>query len=165
MNPEGLYQSIKTNNSDKLVKFVKGNGEDESNIDFSKWTDLEKWVYLLKNMHSWDIAPPIYRIGFFKKVLNIAEVSKLGPEEQKMYRTSLQDKVDFEHSLAQAAEDAKKYGIKEGKKEGIKEGVELKNHEVVVNLILKFKFSDEQIVAAANVTLAYVQKVREELKQ
>jgi len=57
----------------------------------------------------------------------------------------------------------KREGIQTGIKKGIKEGEAIARHDFVENLILKFNFSDEQAAVAAEVSVAFVKKVRKEL--
>ncbi|MBB5438607.1 UDP-N-acetylglucosamine transferase subunit ALG13 [Pedobacter sp. AK017] len=52
----------------------------------------------------------------------------------------------------------------EGIEIGIKKTEARKNHDFVENLIVKFGFSDEQVVAAAEVSINFVKKVRKELE-
>ncbi len=56
-------------------------------------------------------------------------------------------------------------GIEKGIVTGIQQGSEKKSYEVVENLIVKLGLSDEQITDVANVSLAFVKKVRRELNK
>lgn len=59
-------------------------------------------------------------------------------------------------------------GIEKGIEQGIKKGIEKtearKNHDFVENLIKKMGLSDEQAADVAEVTIAFVKKVRKELE-
>jgi hypothetical protein len=48
-------------------------------------------------------------------------------------------------------------------KDGVKKTEARKNHNFVENLIEKFGFSDEQASTAAEVSVAFVKKIRKEL--
>jgi len=52
-------------------------------------TDLDKWLYVLKNMSSMNKIPVYLRKPIFEKLFNIAEYSNLTKEEKTMYDTSL----------------------------------------------------------------------------
>jgi hypothetical protein len=56
-------------------------------------------------------------------------------------------------------------GYKEGQHEGYKEGETNKSYEVVRNLIIKMGLSDEQAADISGVSIAFVKKVRAELKR
>jgi len=55
-------------------------------------------------------------------------------------------------------------GIEKGIEKGIRIGVEKKNYDIVKNLIIKMGLSDSQAAEVAEVSVAFVAKVREELK-
>jgi hypothetical protein len=55
-------------------------------------------------------------------------------------------------------------GVKKGIEKGIEKTEARKNHDFVENLIKKLGLSDEQAAAVAEVTIAFVKKVREELE-
>jgi hypothetical protein len=57
-----------------LLKFVKTDGELE--------TDLDKWLYVLKNMSRIDKIPAYLRKPIFEKLFSIAEYSNLTKEEK-----------------------------------------------------------------------------------
>lgn len=127
-----------------MSKFVKT----ETELD----TDLDKWLYVLKNMSNMDKIPVYLRKPVFEKLFNIAEYSNLTKEEKTMYDTSLKRKWDTKVVLD--------YAINEAVKE-----VELKkNFSFVKGLIEGTHFSDEKIAGLASVPLEFVQKVRAELQ-
>lgn len=51
-------------------------------------------------------------------------------------------------------------GVKKGIEQGIEQGIDLKNHEIVQNLIMKLGLSDEQVAGVAGVTVGFVKEVR-----
>lgn len=77
------------------------------------------------------------------------------------YDSNLKKQWDNYSALTSAEEKGVEIGLEKGKLEG----VELKNHEVVVNLLSADRFNDEEIAAFAGVYLSYVQKIRAELQQ
>lgn len=132
-------------------------------------TDLEKWVFMLKNMSQLNKIPRYLDKRVFQRIFQIAEINKLTKEEREMYEASLREKWDYENVLASARreEGEKKYseGKLEGKLEGKAEGSEQKSYEVVSNLISEFDFSDEQAARASGTTVDSVRKVRAKLAQ
>jgi len=75
----------------ELPKFNKREGELE--------TDLDRWMYVLKNMAKMDKIPTYLRKPIFEKVFQIAEYAKLNEEEREMYNTSLMRKINMEDAL------------------------------------------------------------------
>lgn len=128
----------------ELIKFVKT----EAELD----TDLNRWLYVLKNMSSMDKIPVYLRKPIFEKLFNIAEYSNLTKEEKTMYDTSLKRKWDNKAVLDYAVNEAVK-------------DVELKkDFSFVKGLVEGTSFSDEKIADLASVSLEFVQKVRAELQ-
>lgn len=143
----------------ELINFVK----EEPDLK----TDLDKWLYVLKNMSKMEKLPLYLRKPIFEKLFNIAEYNKLTKEEQAMYDVSLKRKWDEEntrnYARQQGLEEGFAEGVEKGIEKGIEKGAEFKSYEVVSNLILAGRFSTTEIVSFANVTAAFVEKVRADL--
>ena len=106
----------------ELVNFVKEEADLQS--------DLDGWLFVLKNMSKLNRIPVYFRKPIFEKLFNISEYSKLSKEEKHMYDISLKRKWDEEairiyqeQSLADAKREGEKNKAlaiaKEMKKEGI----------------------------------------------
>lgn len=99
----------------ELVNFVK----EESELQ----TDLESWLFVLKNMSRLDKIPVYLRKPIFEKLFQIAEYSKLSKEEKAMYDVSLKRKWDNKAVLDFAKEEGRKEEAiaiaREMKKEGL----------------------------------------------
>ncbi|WP_262248710.1 Rpn family recombination-promoting nuclease/putative transposase [Parapedobacter soli] len=123
----------------ELIKFVKT----EAELD----TDLDKWLYVLKNMSSMNKIPVYLRKPIFEKLFNIAEYSNLTKEEKTMYDTSLKRKWDNKAVLDYAVNEAAKEAAKEAKQEEKMEiAREMKMDGISVEQIAKFtKLSIEKI--------------------
>jgi len=93
----------------ELLNFKKA----ESDLD----TELDKWLYALKNMSKMDEIPVCLQQPVFKKLFNIAEYINLTKEEQMSYDQELKNEWDNNSALAYAKEK----GIEEGREEGIEE--------------------------------------------
>jgi predicted transposase/invertase (TIGR01784 family) len=85
-------------------------------------TNLDKWVYLLKNMHLLDKLPEFLNEGIFQKVFNITEMSKLTKDARMRYERDLKTKSDYDGGIAYAIEKAEIHGHAKGQKEGLAEG-------------------------------------------
>jgi len=125
-------------------------------------TDLEKWLFILKNMSRLEKVPVYLRKPIFQRVFQIAEVGALTKEERMLYDASLKAKRDWDNTVAWAAQQAAEEAAKKATaKERAK--AEAKSYEVVRNLIVDFDFTDEQAAKASQTSIAFVQKVRKEL--
>lgn len=114
----------------ELVNFAKSEKEVDS--------ELDKWLYVLKNMSRMDKLPLFTRKTIFEKVFSIAEYSNMTGEEKTMYNTALKRKWDNKNVLDYAVKTAKEEGIKVGiKEERIKVVHSLKNMGMPVKDIAK----------------------------
>jgi len=82
----------------ELNKFVKSEAELE--------TDLDKWLFILKNINRMDKLPVYLRKPIFEKLFNIAEYTNLTKEERNMYDSSLKYKWDNKNVLDTAVKEA-----------------------------------------------------------
>ncbi|WP_312192027.1 Rpn family recombination-promoting nuclease/putative transposase [Sphingobacterium sp.] len=149
----------------ELVNFVKAEAE--------LVNDLDRWLYVLKNMSSLNGLSTYLRKPIFEKLFRLAEYSKLKPEEREMYNVSLRNKWDAEsirssqeELLKRAREKAMAEGRAEGREEGIAEG-EAKGKaagkaEVIKNLLSLNKFSISEIAEVADVTIEFVKQIESE---
>ena len=127
----------------ELTKFVKGDTELE--------TDLDKWLYVLKNISRMDKIPVYLRKPIFEKLFSIAEYTNLTKEEKTMYDSSLKYKWDNKNVLDYAVSTAEAKGIKQGIEKGKHEEAlaiarEMKKDGLPLTQIVKFtKLSIEEI--------------------
>lgn len=120
-------------------------------------TDLDGWLYVLKNMSKLNKIPLYLRKPIFEKLFNIAEYSKLTKEEKEMYDASLKRKWDTAGAL--------EYARREGEEKGIEKGAEQKSYNVVANLIQQLGLDDEAAAGVAEVSIDFVRKVRAALEK
>ena len=146
----------------ELVNFVKAEAE--------LVNDLDRWLYVLKNMSSLNGLSTYLRKPIFEKLFQLAEYSKLKPEEREMYNVSLRNKWDAESirssqedQLKRAREKAMAEGKAEGKAEGEVIGKAEGKAEVIKNLLSSNKFSISEIAELANVTVEFVNEVQAEI--
>ncbi|MBB6274309.1 putative transposase/invertase (TIGR01784 family) [Pedobacter cryoconitis] len=119
----------------ELPKFDKREDELEN--------ELDKWVYVLKHMHSLGKIPEYLDKRIFQKIFNVAEMGKLSPEQRFLYESDLQKQSDYQCVLADMVEK----GMEKGKLEfSIEIARAMKKENFDIYKIAKFtKFSIEQI--------------------
>jgi predicted transposase/invertase (TIGR01784 family) len=113
-------------------------------------SDLEKWLYILKNMSRLKKIPIFLRKPIFQQVFQIAEMSALTKEERMLYDASLKAKRDWNNTVAWAAEEAAKLAAEQARKEErvkaaeekyamqIESAIEMKKDRLAVAQIAKF---------------------------
>ena len=106
-------------------------------------TKFDKWLYVLKNLSKLDRLPERLQENIFKKVFNIAEISKFSEKEYVSYQDSLKYYRDLKNSLDTAFD------------EGIKEGVE----KVALTLI-KNGSDNDFISNSTGLTLDQIENLR-----
>jgi predicted transposase/invertase (TIGR01784 family) len=110
----------------ELVNFVKKEIQLE--------TELDKWLYVLKNMSTMDKIPVYLRKPIFEKLFNIAEYSNLTKEEKTMYDSSMKYKWDNKNVLDYALKEGMEQG---GYKKALEIARELKKEGLAVEFIAK----------------------------
>jgi len=119
----------------ELSKFVKTDTELE--------TDLDRWLYVLKNISRFEKIPVYLRKPIFEKLFSIAEYTNLTREEKAMYDSSLKYKWDNKNVVDYARQE----GMEKGKREeAITIAREMKKDGLPIAQIVKFtKLSVEEI--------------------
>jgi predicted transposase/invertase (TIGR01784 family) len=100
----------------ELSKFVK--------TETDLGTDLDKWLYVLKNMSRMEKIPVYLRKPIFEKLFSIAEYTNLTKEEKAMYDSSLKYKWDNKNVLDYAVSTAEARGEAKGMEKGMEKGIE-----------------------------------------
>ena len=113
----------------EIPKFLKSENELTS--------ELDNWLFLLKNMSRLDKIPVFLRKPVFSKLFNIAEVSNLTGKEKMAYDESLKIKWDNYSGMDYAIKEGVKEGIKEGLKEGMKKGKEESKKEIALAMKIR----------------------------
>ena len=86
-------------------------------------SDLDKWMYMLKNMSRLDQIPVYLNKRVFQQIFKIAEIANLTREEQMSYEASLKDKWDYENVLNTALREEREKSYKEGEQQGEQKGM------------------------------------------
>ena len=68
-------------------------------------TNLDKWLFLLKNMQTMKKVPSRLQSLIFQRVFNIAEYTVMSKADQKQYEESLKQYNDLKNSLDTAHQD------------------------------------------------------------
>ncbi|MGJ7031458.1 Rpn family recombination-promoting nuclease/putative transposase [Niabella hirudinis] len=118
-------------------------------------TDVERWLYVLRNMRKMKEIPLTLQGETFQQVFEIAEVANLKKEEYMLYQKDVLDRWT-EYAVLKTAKD-------KAILEGMEKGAEQKSYEVVKNLILEHGFTDAQAAETTGVSLDFVKKVRRNL--
>jgi predicted transposase/invertase (TIGR01784 family) len=116
-------------------------------------TDLDKWLYVFRNMSLMDKIPAYLRKPIFEKLFSIAEYTNLTKEERTMYDESLKRKWDNKNVMDYAVSTAEERGLAKGLEEGehkkaLEIALEMKKEGMPLAQIAKFtKLSVEEIEA------------------
>ena len=151
----------------EIPKFTKVEKELETGVD--------KWLFVLKNMSRLKKIPLILNTRIFSKLFNIAAVSNLTKEDYMKYEKDLMASWDeyaikktIEHDRQVAMEEGMEKGMEEGMEKGMEKGREQGREEgkseVVRNLLTVSAFSIAEIANFANVSEAFVRKIKKQIK-
>ncbi|GAB3432108.1 Rpn family recombination-promoting nuclease/putative transposase [Niabella aquatica] len=116
-------------------------------------TDLERWLYVLRNMGELEKIPVILNKRIFQKLFKIAEVANLKKEEYMLYEKNLLDKWT-EYSVLKTAEER-----------GMEKGREEMQEQIVKNLIIELGLEDQEVARIAETPVSFVKKIRASLKK
>lgn len=89
-------------------------------------TDFERWIFVLKNMNTFERMPFLARDAVFQKLAQIADISALSEEEHKKYDESIKVMRDTIATYNGA--------LKEGEEIGIAKGIRQNQIATAVNL-------------------------------
>ena len=86
-------------------------------------TDFERWIYILKNMNTFDRMPFEARNAVFKKLSEITDISALSREDRERYDESLKIMRDYYATMEGATIIGRREGMEKGMKEGMEKGM------------------------------------------
>ncbi len=98
-------------------------------------TELDKWLFVLKNLSNLDKIPVILDKRIFSKLFKIAETANLTKEEHKMYEASLMQKWDYENGIDYAVKTAVKTAEKKIMEKTAKS---IKDDKFPIDIIAKY---------------------------
>jgi conserved hypothetical protein (putative transposase or invertase) len=111
-------------------------------------SDLDNWLYVLKNMSRMNKIPQYLKKSIFQKLFQISEYINLPTEEKEMYDRSMK----YQWDLANIMDTQKE--------EGIAEGMEKGKAEIVCRMIRQGQWTDCQIAEVTGVGLDVVENLR-----
>ena len=85
-------------------------------------TDMDQWLYLLKNLSKLDKIPSFLDKRIFGLIFDIGEVAKLKTEDKMNYEASLKRKRDAESVRLTQERIGREKGLKEGLEKGLEKG-------------------------------------------
>lgn len=113
--------------------------------------DFERWIYILKNMSTFERMPFQARNAVFKKLSEITDISALSHEEREKYDESLKYMRDYNASLEGAKIIGHREGLQAGLKEGKKEGL-LESQTNIARMMLNDGESIDKIMRYTGLT-------------
>ena len=124
-------------------------------------TDFERWIYILKNMSTFERMPFEARNAVFKKLAQIADISALTPEDKERYDESVKVLLDYNATMEGATIigkcEGREQGIKEGREQGIKEGIQ-QDKLKIARLMLQQGEPTSKIIYYTGLTEADIKK-------
>ncbi|MDE6153658.1 MAG: Rpn family recombination-promoting nuclease/putative transposase [Muribaculaceae bacterium] len=111
-------------------------------------TELEKLLYLIKNMHKMDKNSEPYRSKKYADLFDASETSMLAAEDVVAYSQSYEKMVEDQAAIAYAGELSRIEGRKEGRKEGMQEG----RRQAAIEVARKLMAMNMDISTIADVT-------------
>ncbi|QEC52887.1 hypothetical protein FRZ59_11450 [Anseongella ginsenosidimutans] len=103
-------------------------------------SDLERWIYLMKQLHLIQKRPAFFNNTAFRKLFNVTEIDKLNPEEQKMYKLTIDADRNWRNVISYAKYEEKLIFAE--------------------TLIRDTSFNDQKIAALVGVEECFVRQVR-----
>ena len=116
-------------------------------------TDFERWIYILKNMSTFERMPFEARNAVFKKLAQIADISALTPEDKERYDESVKVLLDYNATM----EGATIIGKCEGREHGIQEGIQ-QDKLKIARLMLQQGEPTSKIIYYTGLTEADIKK-------
>lgn len=81
-------------------------------------SDLDKWMFLLKNLPTLTDIPPCLQSGIFRKVIDTAEIAAFTAEEKIQYERNMMTENDYRNTIEFAAMEGEVRGEARGEAKG-----------------------------------------------
>jgi predicted transposase/invertase (TIGR01784 family) len=85
--------------------------------------DFERWIYVLKNMETFNRMPWAAKNSVFRKLAEVAEVSNLSKEDRIKYDAALRHYRDTLNAMQGAEDKGLKKGLAIGEEKGLAKGI------------------------------------------
>lgn len=104
--------------------------------------DLERWIYVLKNMEALNRLPWAAQNSMFERLAQIADISALSKEERLKYDEAIKKYRDtlcvmegaVQKGLAEGLAEGLAKGLAEGHAKGLAEGLEKEQKDTIMRL-------------------------------
>lgn len=111
-------------------------------------TEMDEWMYVLKNLPKLDGRPEVLGRAVFRKLFTAAEIAALGHEERKQYERDMMTENDYRNTI----EYARYEGMQQGEQSGLaKAATEMKRMGLGTDIIRKATGMSEAEIAALEV--------------
>ena len=133
-------------------------------------TDFERWIFVLKNMNTFERMPFLAKNAVFKKLAEISDLRTLSKKDMDKYEDSIRIMRDayatYKYAIKTGLEDGRKQGLEEGMAQGIEKGKaeaeHLKNIEFA-KLMLSDGDSTEKIQRYTGLTAEEINEIAQSL--
>ena len=115
-------------------------------------TELEQWIYILKNMETLEKMPFKNEKYLFEKLEETANVEAMTEEDRERYETSLKAYRDYYACLEYREEKGRREGHQEGFLEGRQEG-ETEERMKIARAMKSKGFSAEEIASITGLSI------------
>ncbi|WP_293674503.1 PD-(D/E)XK nuclease family transposase [uncultured Parabacteroides sp.] len=121
-------------------------------------TDFECWIYLLKHMETLDRMPFEAKKAVFKKLLEVADVENMTPDERESYEESLKAYRDYVNTIATAERISREKALAEGEARGLAKG-EAKGKRQMAAYLKKEGLPAEMIARSSGLSIEEIEKL------
>lgn len=98
-------------------------------------TNLDKWFYVLKNLHLLLERPAALVDRIFRRFFEAAEVISLTKDEKQQYVSNMINERDTYNQIAYAREFGREEGIKQGREQGMEQGKVAEREAIALRMI------------------------------
>ena len=98
-------------------------------------TELDKWLYMLKNLSRLLERPAALRDKIFKRIFDVAKIASLDDEDKKQYISNMQTARDTYNQLEYAKKKGREEGLQKGIEKGLEKGLQQGRREIVINML------------------------------
>ncbi len=126
-------------------------------------TNFDRWMYLLKELPSFENRPPELQGRVFDTLFRAVEISQLTTKEMEEYKKSVTEYADVQDAMLYAREEGFSEGVEKGREEGVEKGREegevQKSLEIAKNC-LKKGFSIETIAEITGLSPMQIESLK-----
>ena len=119
-------------------------------------TNLDKWFYVLKNLHRLLERPAALVDRIFRRFFEAAEVISLTKDEKKQYVSNMINERDTYNQIAYAREFGREEGIKQGLEQGLEQG-KISERRAIALRLLETKTQMDVIIQCTGLDKATVE--------